>query len=64
MAKKLDESSQNKQSDFEFHVFDIGLETQFMQFDDDTLLTIVEVAEGEGSFKIASKLNGRISAFN
>ena len=33
-AKKLGDLSQNKELDFECHVFDIGIEIQFSQSDD------------------------------
>ena len=44
-AKKLGKSSQNKKSDFEEHVFNIGMEMQFSKSDEEFLLSAVQVAE-------------------
>ena len=56
-ARKLGASSQNKESDFERHVFDIGMETQFTPSDDEILLSAVQVAEGrQASRKVVNSM--------
>ena len=56
-ARKLGDSSQNKESDYKCHVFDIGMETQFNQSDDKILLSAVQIAEGQqASRKVANSL--------
>ena len=48
---------QNKESNFECHVFDIDMETQFTQSDDKILLSAVQVAEGrQASRKVANSM--------
>ena len=57
-AKKLGESSQNKKSDFEEHIFNIGIETQFSQSNDKILLSAVEVAEQGQALRLLANSMG------